>query len=135
MPYLAAVQHLGDQLASDRRYGLVGLVLGAVAFGAGLILWLAADSVAPEARQLLQLSRWIGITAALVVALACFGMGLSFFGLLIYSRLEMQARLRAAASDAAWKRWLPLDRSFRSATTAFSLNVLALLLFYWLLSA
>ena len=96
----------------------------------GLGIWMALGSLPAEERRLLAVSHWIGAAVISAVALACFGMALSFCGLLLYCGREVEARLQPPRPDQRWPRLLPIDPSFRAATLGFVLNVLALLVFY-----
>jgi len=133
VPYLPAVKQLYEQLSSDRRYGILGLVIGVVSVFLSSATWALVGRIPVTQRRLLVASHWVGSGVILAVALACFGMGLSFCGLLVYGRLEVEARLRPLQPPVRrWQRLLPLAPSFRAAALGFALNVLALLLFYWM---
>jgi hypothetical protein len=132
---LPAVKQLYEQLSSDRRYGVLGLAIGLVTLSLGCATWTLVGRIPVTQRRLLAATHWVGSGVVLAVALACFGMGLSFCGLLVYGQRETQARLRLRSAPPGTKRWqrlLPLDPSFRAATLGFAFNVLALLLFYWM---
>jgi hypothetical protein len=132
---LPAVKQLYEQLSSDRRYGVLGLVIGVVALFLSIATWALVGRIPVTQRRLLAATHWVGSGVVLAVALACFGMGLSFCGLLVYGQRETEARLRLRSAPPSTKRWqrlLPLDPSFRAATLGFAFNVLALLLFYWM---